>query len=102
MGFFTFDRTPRLHQYSGSYFLLRMFIAFAVPLTLASLGPATSHPELGTDMKPVVQRTKSQVYRASDVRMQSAMEEAQKAREVVKLQAYRRGQKVHLKRRNES
>lgn len=78
-----------------------MFIAFAVPLTLASLGPATSHPELGTDMKPMVEQKKSQVYRSSDIRMQSAMEEAQKAREVIKLQAYRRGQRVHVKRRND-
>ena len=101
MGFFTFDRTPRLHQYSGSYFLVRLLVAFAVPLTLASFAPTTSHPELGTDMAPAVKRNKSQVYRSSDVRMQTALQEAQKAREVIKLQAYRRGQKLHLKRKKE-
>lgn len=101
MGFFTFDRTPHLTKMSGSYFLPRLLLAFAVPLTLASLSPATSHPELGTDMAPQVQRNKAQVYRSSDVRMHNALEEAQKAREVTKLQAYRRGQKLHLKRKQE-
>ena len=101
MGFYTFDRTPALHRMSGSYFLIRLCIALAVPLTLASFAPAQSHPELGTDVGPLVKSNKSKVYRASDVRMQNAIEEAQKAREVVKLQAYRRGQKLHLKRKAE-
>lgn len=100
MGFFTFDRT-QLNKMSGSYFLPRLLLAFAVPLTLASLAPATSHPELGTDMAPAVKRNKAQVYRSNDVRMQTALEEAQKAREIIKLQAYRRGQKLHLKRKAE-
>ena len=86
---------------SGSYFLIRLMIAFAVPLTLASFSPAQSHPELGTDMGPLVKSNKAKVYRSSDVRMQTALEEAQKAREVIKLQAYRRGQKLHLKRKTE-
>ena len=84
----------------GSYFLPRLLLAFVVPLTLASLGPATSHPELGTDMA-TVKHDKTEVYRASDVRTQAALREHEKAREVVKLQAYRRGQKIHIKRRHE-
>ena len=85
---------------AGSYFLPRLLIAFIVPLTLASLGPAESHPELGTDMAPA-KRNKSEIYRANDVRNDTALREGAKAREVVKLQAYRRGPKVHFKRRDE-
>ena len=84
----------------SSYFLVRIAIAFIVPLTLASFGPAESHPELGTDMAPI-KRKSAEVYRANDVRTQAAVREYQKRREVVKLQAYRRGQKVHIKRRDE-
>jgi len=98
MGFFTFDRTPHLHRLSGSYFLLRIVIAFAVPLTLASFAPATSHPELGTDMAP---RNGAQVYRSSDVQSQAAIEEMKKSREVVKVQAFRRGQRIHLRRKDQ-
>lgn len=101
MGFFTLSPTPHLTSMSGSYFLPRILIAFLVPLTLASLAPTTSHPELGTDVGPLIKSKKPQVYRANDVRMQTAMEEAQKAREITKLQAFRRGQKLHLRRKDE-
>jgi hypothetical protein len=82
----------------GTYFLPRLLLAFAVPLILASIGPAESHPELGTDMKP---KTTSEIYRAGDVQSQVTLSEARKARDIVKVQAYRRGQRIHLKRRED-
>lgn len=85
---------------TGSYFLPRILIALIVPLTLASLGPATSHPELGTDMA-TTRKPKSEVYRANDVRMQVAIEQAQHERQITKLQAFRRGQKMHFKRKED-
>lgn len=100
MGFFTFSPT-NLNSMSGSYFLPRIMIALLVPLTLASFAPTTSHPELGTDVGPLVKSKKPQVYRSSDVSTQAAMEEAQKAREIVRIQATRRGQKLYLKRKEE-
>lgn len=78
----------------GTYFIARLAVAFAVPLTLASLGPATSHPELGTDMA-TTKRNKSQVYRAQDVAMETALREYSK-REPRKVQAYRKGRAIHL------
>ena len=84
----------------SSYFLLRICIAFIVPLTLASLGPTQSHPELGTDMA-AARKKGSEIYRSQDVRSQAALIEAEKRREVVKLQAYRCGQRIHLKRSKE-
>lgn len=71
-----------------------------IPLTLASIGPTQSHPELGTDMA-AEKRKDVEVYRSSDVQTDAAVREYQKKREVVKVQAYRRGQKVYLKRRDE-
>lgn len=85
----------------GSYFLPRLLVALIVPLTLASLGPAESHPELGTDVGSIAPKKQQQVYRAGDIRTQVAQHEALKRREVVKLQAYRRGQKIHVKRKDE-
>lgn len=87
-----------INTMSGSYFFPRLLIALAVPLTLASLGPAESHPELGTDMGSLRRKKDAEVYRASDVRTQISLTEANKAREIVKLQAYRQGRKVHIKR----
>ena len=84
---------------SGTYFLPRLLVAFIIPLTLASLGPAESHPELGTGMGSLRPK-KSEVYRADDVRTQVALFDAQKQRKVTKLRAYRRGKKIHLKRRD--
>lgn len=84
----------------GSYFIPRLLVALIVPLTLASIGPTQSHPELGTDMAPE-KRKNVEVYRSSDVQTDAALREYQKKREVVQLQAYRRGHKVHLKRRDE-
>lgn len=84
----------------GSYFLPRLLLAFIVPLTLASLGPAQSHPELGTDMASA-KRNKTEVYRANDVQTQAALREHAKSKEIVRLQAYRHGQKIHIKRRIE-
>ena len=84
----------------GTYFLPRLLLAFVVPLTLASIGPITSHPELGTDMA-ASKRNDNQIYRANDIQTQVALNEVQKPREVVKLEAYKRGQKVHFKRRDE-
>lgn len=79
---------------NGSYFLARLAVAVVVPLTLASLGPPQSHPELGTDMAPN-KRSSTGVYRADDVRMQAALREYEE-RERVKLHACRRGRKIHL------
>jgi Ni/Co efflux regulator RcnB len=84
----------------GSYFLPLLLVALIVPLMLSSIGPTQSHPELGTDMAPE-KRKKIEVYRSNDVQTDAAIREYQKRREVVKLQAYRRGHKVHLKRRDE-
>ena len=86
---------------TGSYFIPRLLIALLVPLTIASFGPTQSHPELGTDVGPLVKSKKSEVYRSNDVKMQVALSEAMKQKPVTKLQAYRRGQKVHFKRRDE-
>ena len=78
----------------GSYFIARLAVAFIVPLTLASLGPTQSHPELGTDMA-TAKRNNAQVYRADDVKMQAALQEYVK-KERIQLQAYRSGRKLHL------
>ena len=86
---------------TGSYFLPRILIALLVPLVLSSIGPAQSHPELGTDMGSVVNTKKSEVYRSNDVRVQTALAEAQKERQVTKVQAYRQGQRVLFKRKAE-
>lgn len=80
----------------GTYFLARVAVAFMVPLTLASLGPTQSHPELGTDMAPSRRRENHQVYRAGDVKEQAALREYD-AKQRTKLQAYRRGTKIHIK-----
>lgn len=85
---------------TGSYFLPRLLLAFIVPLTLASFGPTQSHPELGTDVGSL-KSNKTQVFRANDIRTQVAVKDAQKERDVVKLQAFRRGQKMHFKRKEE-
>lgn len=106
-----FDRsTPQLYIGSfwtlpnptmpGSYFLPRVFIAIMIPLVLSSIGPTQSHPELGTDMAPE-KRKNIEIFRSSDVQIDAALREYQKKREIVKVQAYRRGQKIHLKRREE-
>lgn len=79
----------------GTYFIARLAMASVVPLTLASLGPATSHPELGTEMGSTKQRSNHQVYRAQDVAMHSALQDYGK-REPRKLQAYRKGRTIHL------
>ena len=84
----------------GTYFVPRLLVALIVPLTLASLGPAESHPELGTDVGSL-QKRNNQVYRANDVPSQVALADAQKPREVTKIQAFRRGQRVHLRRKEE-
>lgn len=86
---------------AGTYFFPRLLIAFAVPMVLASLGPAESHPELGSDLGPAKRKQDIEVYRASDVQSQTALIEMQKAREVVSLQAFRRGRKVLLRRKRE-
>ncbi len=86
---------------AGTYFLRRLLVAFAVPLILASLGPAESHPELGTDLGPTKRNKEIEVYRGSDVQSQTALAEMQKMREVVSIQAFRRGRKVHLRRKGE-
>lgn len=78
----------------GSYFIARLVVAFVVPLTLASLGPAQSHPELGTNIAST-RRKNSQVYRAQDVAMQSSMQEYER-RERRTLQAQRKGGNVFL------
>ena len=89
----------RSNTMGSSYFLARILIACIVPLTLVSMGPTESHPELGTDMA-TAKRKSAEVYRADDVQTQAAVREYQKKREVVKLQAYRSGQRVHFKRRD--
>lgn len=78
----------------GTYFVARLAVAFAVPLTLASLGPATSHPELGTDMASG-KHSNNQVYRAHDIAMQSAVREYER-KERKKLQAYRGGRMIRI------
>jgi hypothetical protein len=83
----------------GTYFFPRLLLAFAVPLVLASLGPAESHPELGTDMASARKKSQAEVYRAEDVQVQVGLEEARKMREVTTIQAYRKGQKIHVKRK---
>lgn len=85
---------------AGTYFLPRLLLAFAVPLVLASLGPAESHPELGTDLAPI-KRKDAEIYRADDIQTHMASADAKAAREVVNLQAFRRGRKVHLRRKEE-
>lgn len=85
----------------GTYFLPRLLVALAVPLVLASFGPAESHPELGTDMAPVKQKKGPEVYRAEDIRIQNALNEAHKTREVVKIQAYRHGREIKLRRKQD-
>jgi hypothetical protein len=84
----------------GSYFLPRVLVAIMIPLVLSSIGPTQSHPELGTDMAPS-KRKNIEVYRSTDVQTDAALREYQKKREVITVQAYRRGQKIHLKRRDE-
>lgn len=81
----------------GTYFVARLAVAFIVPLTLASLGPAQSHPELGTDMANA-KRNNPQVYRADDVRLQTAVRHYSE-KERIQLQAFRRGRKFHVQRR---
>jgi hypothetical protein len=83
----------------GTYFFPRLLLAFAVPLVLASLGPAESHPELGTDMASARKKSQAEVYRAEDVQVQVGLEEARKMREVTTIQAYRKGQRIHVKRK---
>lgn len=78
----------------GTYFVARLAVAFIVPLTLASFGPATSHPELGTDMASS-KRSNSQVYRAQDVDTETTLRECSK-REPKKLQVYRKGRMIRL------
>lgn len=87
---------------AGTYFVPRIVLAFIVPLTLASLGPATSHPQLGTDMAipQAAAPSTSLVYRAQDVKAHLASNELQKQGETIKLQAFRRGRKIHLKQSN--
>lgn len=78
----------------GTYFLTRVAIAFIVPLTLASIGPTQSHPELGSDMAPS-ERRNNQIYRAEDVRMQTVIREYE-TKQKIQLHAYRRGRKIHV------
>lgn len=42
-----------------------------------------------------------EVYRSSDVQVDTAIKEYHKQRQVVKWQAYQRGRKLHLKREDE-
>ena len=79
----------------GTYFVARVAVAFIVPLTLASLGPTQSHPELGTDMAPSRRRQNQQIYRAEDVKAQAVLRHYDK-KERTKLQAYRRGTRIHV------
>lgn len=90
----------------GTYFIPRLLLAFAVPIVLSSFGPTQSHPELGTDVGPLINEKKSEhqqaeVYRAGDVQSQAGLREMQDARQVVKLRAYRSGRKVCLRRKEE-
>lgn len=79
----------------GTYFLARVALAFIVPLTLASMGPTQSHPELGTDMAPSQRRRNHQIYRAGDVKEQAALLDYH-GKQRTRLQAYRRGTKIHM------
>lgn len=86
---------------AGTYFLPRLLVAFAVPLVLASLGPTESHPELGSDLTPAKSKKDIEVYRARDVQSQTMSADLRKMREVVSIQAFRRGRKLHVRRKRE-
>ena len=86
----------------GTYFIPRLLLAMTIPLVLSAIGPTESHPELGTDVGPLQGKKKDvEVYRAADVEAQTSLKVMEEARKKVTVLAKRRGNRIHLKKKDE-